>query len=252
MKEGEMLILSNVSKAYGSSKNKVNALNKISLKINKGEFVIILGRSGSGKSTLISLIGGLEKPDRGDIFLNQINMTSLNQNQLAEIRRDGIAYIFQHFQLLNNFTVLENVMIPILIAKKDYEEYLKRAEIILKFLGLLGKQYDFPSELSGGQKQKVGIARALISKSDLILADEPTGDLDSKNSSMIFDFLYDLNKELDKIDEKVNWKPTIIVVTHDIKLIKRGMRIILLADGKIASDLVYDGDMSNLKQLYEI
>ena len=202
------------------------ALKNVSLNINKGEFVAIIGPSGSGKSTLMHVIGLLDKPTSGEVFLEGSEVHNLSEVAQAELRNKHIGFIFQIFNLLPRTSALENTEMPLIysgVARKEREE---KAIEALKVVGLGEKLYNKPSQLSGGQQQRVAIARALINNPSLILADEPTGNLDSKSGEEILSLLTDLNK-------KGN---TIVVVTHDLDIARRAQRIITIRDGEILSD----------------
>lgn len=218
--------LEKVSKIYEMGEEEFYALKDISLNINKGEFVAIIGPSGSGKSTLMHVIGLLDKPTSGEVFLEGEEVHNLSEIKQAELRNKHIGFIFQVFNLLPRTSALENVEIPLIysgIAKKERDQ---RAMKALETVGLKDKLQNKPSQLSGGQQQRVAIARALINNPSLILADEPTGNLDSKSGEEILSLLSKLNKEGN----------TIVVVTHDADIAKRARRIITIKDGKIISD----------------
>ena len=214
-----------VTKVYDDSVNKVKALDEIFLNIDEGEFIAIIGESGSGKSTLLSLIAGLDLPTIGNIFVNEQNYKDLSVEKLCEIRREEISVIYQFYNLLPTLTVKENIILPLLIAKKEVN-YGKVEELIKK-LNLTTKEDVLVTELSGGQKQKVAVARAIITKSSIVLADEPTGNLDSVSSIEVFNMLKNHNKEN---------KATIVIVTHNLELAKMCDRIITLKDGRIICD----------------
>ncbi len=232
-----LINLLNVSKSYGKGRTRVDAIKDITLEIDKGEFVVILGKSGSGKSTLLSLISGLEKPDRGLVEINNTRITELNENQLAIIRRHNIGFIFQHFHLINAMTALENTELPAVLAKTPKKERQSFALKLLELVGLSSRLTHYPEELSGGERQRTGIARSLINKPGIIIADEPTGDLDNEKGKEIVDLLYNLNQGIEV--EGINgWKPTIIMVTHDKSMIKDNMRVITLSDGEVLLDSI--------------
>ena len=214
-----------VTKVYDDSVNKVKALDEIFLNIDEGEFIAIIGESGSGKSTLLSLIAGLDLPTIGNIFVNEQNYKDLSVEKLCEIRREEISVIYQFYNLIPTLTVKENIILPLLIAKKEVN-YGKVEELIKK-LNLTTKEDVLVTELSGGQKQKVAVARAIITKSSIVLADEPTGNLDSVSSIEVFNMLKNHNKEN---------KATIVIVTHNLELAKMCDRIITLKDGRIICD----------------
>lgn len=219
-----VLELRNIVKTYVSGNTQFNALDGVSLKINAGEFVSITGPSGSGKSTLMHIIGLLDNPTSGEVLLNGRDISKLNESQLARIRNVTLGFVFQQFNLLAKTSSLENVTLPLLysdIAKSQREPLA--IEMLTK-VGLETKLKNTPSQLSGGQQQRVAIARALINDPKIILADEPTGNLDSKSGKDVMDLFHHLHR-----DEK----RTIILVTHDIELAKQADRIIIIKDGKV-------------------
>jgi len=218
-----MLEFKNVSKHFGS----IEALNNISLKIENGEFVIITGPSGSGKSTMMHIIGVLDRPSQGDIFLKNRSISTRSKSELAILRGKTIGFIFQQFNLFPTLSALENVALPMEIINESEDDALKRAEKLLVMLGLGDRMHHKPTELSGGQQQRVAIARALSNNPEVILADEPTGNLDSKTGAFVMDFLGKLHKEEGK---------TVILITHDLNLVKYAKRIIHIKDGSIIKD----------------
>ena len=221
----EILKVENISKIYGSNNNSVKALDNISFTINQGEFISIIGASGSGKSTLLHILGGIDKPTSGQVWLENINLANLTDNQLAGIRRSKIGIIYQFYNLIPTLTVEENITLPILLDHKNVNK--KRLDNILEILDIKDRRDFLPNQLSGGQQQRVAIGRSLIYSPSIILADEPTGNLDSKNSENIINLLKNLNKKL---------KQTIVIVTHNLEIAKQSDRIIELKDGKIISD----------------
>jgi putative ABC transport system ATP-binding protein len=206
----------------------VPAIRLISLRINKGEYVAIMGPSGSGKSTLMNIIGCLDTPTKGTYVLNGMQVNTLNDDKLAEIRNKEIGFVFQTFNLLPRFNVLENVMLPLVYAGYEKKERMQRALEVIRSVGLEERINHKPNELSGGQRQRVAIARALINNPSIILADEPTGNLDSKTSNEIMQLF-------DEIHQRGN---TIILVTHEEDIARHAQRIIRLRDGMIESDTV--------------
>jgi putative ABC transport system ATP-binding protein len=202
----------------------VNALRGVSLSVEEGEFVSIVGTSGSGKSTLLNLVGGLMKPTEGKIQVKGEDLTRMNENNLALFRRRYIGFVFQSFNLINALTAVENVELPLIFANVPSSQRESRVLSLLTNMGLEDRLDHTPSELSGGQQQRVSIARAIINNPEIILADEPTGNLDSKTSDEIMEVLYDLNKK----------GQTFLVVTHDMEVAHYGSRIIYLSDGKIS------------------
>jgi len=219
----------NVYKVYNPGRSsEFEALRNINLKIEKGESVAIMGPSGSGKSTLLHLIGCLDKPTKGKVFIDGIDISTLDENELARIRREKIGFVFQFFFLFPTLTALENVMLPMIFAGIPKRERIKRANYLLKLVGLEKFSHHYPQELSGGQRQKVAIARAIANNPQIILADEPTGNLDSKSGKEILDLLLRLNKEK---------KVTLIIVTHEKFIASRAKRIIFLKDGRIIREV---------------
>ena len=221
----EILKVENLSKVYSEGETKVIALNDVSFEIQRGEFVSIVGASGSGKSTLLHLMGGIDKPTNGKIFVEDTDLSKLDENKLTIFRRRQIGIIYQFYNLVPILTVKENIELPILLDNcKVDKEKLKE---IIEILKLEDRINHFPSQLSGGQQQRVAIARALITCPSIILADEPTGNLDSKNSNEVFSYLKYCNKK---------YAQTIIMVTHNEELAKQTDRVIKLEDGKIVLD----------------
>lgn len=219
-----ILEVKNLCRIYGKGENKVEALKNVTFNVEKGEFVAIVGESGSGKSTLLHLLGGLDKATSGEVFIDGENILNLNDNNLAIFRRRSIGFVFQFFNLVPILNVEENIKVPALLDnKKVDDEYF---EEILKILKLDKRRKHIPAELSGGQQQRVSIARSLINKPGIILADEPTGNLDSKTSKEIIELL--------KISSK-KYNQTLIVITHDLKIADKADRVITLEDGEIVS-----------------
>ncbi|MHA2501460.1 MAG: ABC transporter ATP-binding protein [Candidatus Kariarchaeaceae archaeon] len=246
-----LLDLQHVEKEYAQGSYRVQAIKNIDLVINKGEFLVILGRSGSGKSTLLSLLGGLEQPTKGTISLNGNDLAKYTEDELAILRRWEIGIIFQHFHLMEAMTAVENVELPMLIAGISKKERRPWAIELLKLVGLDGRETHYSNELSGGERQRVGIARALANKADLIIADEPTGDLDSHRGAEIIDLLYSINRKETAIESLKNgeWSPTVVMVTHDVGMLRKGMRVLTLSDGLIESDEIFDGDYEKFDPL---
>ncbi|MEM3041479.1 MAG: ABC transporter ATP-binding protein [Nitrososphaerota archaeon] len=221
--------VNDVFKKYFVGPVVVPALNGLTLKVKKGEFVAIMGPSGCGKSTLLNLIGALDKPTSGKILIDQVDISTLDQKDLANLRNQKIGFIFQSFNLVNRSTVFRNVELPILVKGLSRNEREHRVKEVLEVVALFDKAYRKPKELSGGEQQRVAIARAFVNKPSIILADEPTGNLDSKTGKAIIDFMKKLNKETGT---------TIIIVTHDPYIAKATDRIVYLRDGKIINEEV--------------
>ena len=230
-KQEPLIELRNIYKIYYMGDEEVHANDGISLSINKGEFVAIVGKSGSGKSTLMNIIGALDVPTEGEYFLGGEDVADMSDNELAEIRNRMIGFIFQQYNLIPKLTVQENVELPLLYAGVGAEERKERAVAALGRVGLADKQKNLPSQLSGGQQQRVSIARALAGNPSVILADEPTGALDSRTGHEVLGFLQQLNKE----------GSTVILITHDNSIAVKAKRIVRLQDGRI----IYDGDASD-------
>jgi putative ABC transport system ATP-binding protein len=216
-----------LKKTYILGKVPVNALQGVNLKVEKGDFVAILGPSGSGKSTLLNMIGALDKPTEGKVFINGVDVSTLNDNQLADLRR-SIGFVFQFFNLIPRFDAKGNVELPLSIAGLDKNERRKRAEELLETVGLEERMDHKPAELSGGERQRVAIARALASNPRFLLMDEPTGNIDSKTAKEIMGLVKRLNK-----DEGV----TIIMITHDQQLATQAKRIVKMLDGSIIKEI---------------
>ncbi len=230
--KGEVIIeLRDVWKTYRMGTNKVHALRGLNLKVKKGEFLSIMGPSGSGKSTAMNMVGCLDTPSKGKIFLSGKDISKLSESNLAQIRGRKIGFIFQKFNLINSMTAKENVELPLVFQSVSP---LKREKIAMKFLDLVGLRNRLnhtPNELSGGQQQRVAIARALSNSPEVILADEPTGNLDSQSGSTVMDFLKKLHKEQNT---------TVVLVTHDEKVASEAERTVFLKDGFIVDDLDVD------------
>ncbi|MFW5890533.1 MAG: ABC transporter ATP-binding protein [Marinilabiliaceae bacterium] len=220
--------LENLQKHYEVGTQIVKALNGVTLSIKKGEYVAVMGPSGSGKSTLMNLIGALDTPTIGNYILNGTNVSHLSDDQLAEIRNREIGFVFQTFNLLPRYTALDNVVLPLIYAGVSKDERNKLGEEALKNVGLADRMTHKPNELSGGQRQRVAVARALVNKPSLILADEPTGNLDSKTS-------VDIMRLIDEIHAAGN---TIVLVTHEEDIAQHAQRIIKLKDGVVESDVM--------------
>lgn len=219
----EFISLKDVLKQYDDGK--VTALNHIDLSVEKGSFVSIIGPSGSGKSTLLNMLGALDSPDSGEIVIDGINLS--RQKDLSDFRREKIGFVFQLHNLLPNLTVEENVEIPLVATDLSESEKKERALKYIEAVGLLDKKDAKPNKLSGGQRQRVAIARALVNNPSIILADEPTGSLDSKTGQMVLDILKNMH-------EKYN--VTLIIVTHDIEVARLAERTIVIKDGQIIED----------------
>ena len=222
-----VLKIENLSKSYALGKRKVQALSGVNLRVNKGEFVAIMGPSGSGKTTLLNVLGCLDKPTSGRVLLDEIDVAKLPETELYKIRRNKIGFVFQTFNLLPYLNAIENVELPMECTKKSKSERRRRASKLLEMVGLSGREGHRPQRLSAGEQQRVAIARALANDPAIILADEPTGNLDTKNKQEIVKLLASLN---------LNQGTTIIVVTHDGHVAAHTERMLLLKDGKIIKE----------------
>lgn len=221
----EILKVENLSKVYGKNQTKVLALDNVSFKVNKGEFVAIVGASGSGKSTLLHLIGGADRPTSGKVFIEGKNIYNLNDDELAIFRRRQIGLIYQFYNLIPILNVEENITLPLDLDNRDVNK--TKLDELIETLGLTKRRKHLPNELSGGQQQRTSIGRAMITNPAIILADEPTGNLDSKSSDEIVELLKKSNRD---------YKQTIIMITHNMEIAKVADRIIKIEDGKIVGE----------------
>jgi putative ABC transport system ATP-binding protein len=215
-----------VSKSFGEKENLNLVLDKVSLDIKKGEFVSLMGESGSGKSTLLYIIGGLDKPTSGNVIIDEKDINTLKEKEIAKFRRQDIGFVFQFYNLVQNLTVEENIMLPVVMDGKKEKDYKERLDKILKIVGLEEKRKSLPNQLSGGQQQRVSIARAVIMNPKVILADEPIGNLDTKTGMNIMQLFKDINQKYGK---------TIVQVTHSQEAANYGSKLVKLVDGRIES-----------------
>jgi len=227
MKNDFIIELRDVKKIYRMGNVFVNALNGVSLKVKRGEFLSVVGKSGSGKSTLVNQIGCIDTPTDGHVYLDGEDIANMSESELAQIRGRKIGFVFQVFNLMPTLTVYENVTLPLIFQGISQSEMDRRVGEVLKLVDLTDRKSHKPGELSGGQRQRVAIARALINNPEVVLADEPTGNLDSKTGNEIMDFLYKLNRRKEV---------TVILVTHDHDLAKLAERTVVLSDGKIIKE----------------
>lgn len=221
-----IIIVDNIHKSYLMGKEAVPALRGVSLDIQAGEFVCLMGPSGSGKTTLLNIIGGLDEPSRGHITIQGENLVALSENQLATLRLQKMGFVFQNYNLLANFTALENVEAPMVLNKVNRRGRKQKAQELLDKVGLGDRSHHYPSELSGGQQQRVAIARALANDPPILIGDEMTGDLDSETGFAIMRLITDLNKE----------GMTIVFVTHDPRMSEYAGRVVRLRDGKLLGE----------------
>ncbi len=224
-----LIEVKNAIKTYEMGEETFFALNDVSLSVEEGEFVAIMGASGSGKSTFMNMVGCLDKPNSGQYFLDGLDVFSLNHDELAEIRNLKMGFVFQGFNLISRKSAIDNVQIPMIYKGIDEETRIKRAHEVLKVVGLDKKENNMPNQMSGGQQQRVAIARAIVNDPPLILADEPTGNLDTKTSIDVMNFFVKMNNEMGK---------TIVLVTHEPDIAEFCKRIVKFKDGKIVSDEV--------------
>lgn len=221
----EILKVENLTKTYGSGENLVHAVDDVSFSVEKGEFVAIVGASGSGKSTLLHLIGGVDRPTSGKIFVDGNDISKMNDDKLAVFRRRQVGIVYQFYNLISILTVEENITLPCDLDGRGVDR--ERLEMILDSFGLRARRKHLPNQLSGGQQQRTSIARALINNPSLVLADEPTGNLDSKSSEEVMSMLKMCNQ---------NYGQTVIMITHNLDIAKQADRIITISDGKIVEE----------------
>lgn len=226
----KILEVTNLCKTYGKGDTMVKALDNVSFSVEKGEFVAIIGPSGSGKSTLLHILGGVDVPTKGSVVINQTDISNLDETALAIFRRSQIGLIYQFYNLIPILTVQENLTLPLLLDGRKPDE--KQISTLVKRLGLEHRLDHLPNQLSGGQQQRVSIGRALVNNPALMLADEPTGNLDSENSKEIISLLRQFNKDFNQ---------TVIIITHDEKIANSADRVITIEDGKITGDEVRIG-----------
>lgn len=235
-----LLEVNNLKKIYTTrfGGNQVQALSSVSFSVEQGEYVAIMGESGSGKTTLLNLLAMLDKPSSGEILLSGKNMSSIKDKEISKFRRENLGFVFQDFNLLDTFSLEDNIYLPLVLSRKNYSEMKKRLDPIAKKLSIDELLQKFPYEVSGGQKQRAAVARALITNPDIVLADEPTGSLDSKST----DHLLKLFKEINEDGQ------TILMVTHSVKAAATANRILFIKDGEVFNQ-IYRGSLSN-EELY--
>ncbi|MBF0713832.1 ABC transporter ATP-binding protein [Gemella sp. GH3] len=236
-----ILDVKNLKKVYTNKLggNSTTALKDVSFSINEEEYVAIMGESGSGKTTLLNIIATFDKGTSGTVDLKGVNLNSLKDKDLAEFRRNNLGFVFQDFNLLDNFSVRDNIVLPLVLAKKHHKEMLRKAERLAKSLGIFELLDKYPYQISGGQKQRVAIARALITNPKLLLADEPTGALDSKSTEQLLNVFDAINRA----------GQTIIMVTHSVKTASRASRVLFIKDGVVFHE-IYKGNSTN-NEMYQ-
>lgn len=236
-----LLNVNNLKKVYSTrlGGTQVQALSNVTFAVEQGEFVAIMGESGSGKTTLLNILAGLDKPTSGEVFLNMRNIVTLGEKEISAFRRDNLGFVFQDFNLLDTFSVQDNIFLPLVLSGKRYQEMKSRLEPIAAKLGIAELLQKFPYEISGGQKQRTAIARALITKPQLILADEPTGALDSRSAGQIMEIFSGINRD----------GQTILMVTHSIKAASCARRVLFIKDGQVFHQL-YKGSGTD-EEMYQ-
>ena len=236
-----ILEVRNLKKIYTTrfGGNQVQALADLNFSVEKGEYVAIMGESGSGKTTLLNILAALDKPTAGEVLLNNKNIVTLGEREISKFRRENLGFVFQDFNLLDTFSLQDNIFLPLVLSGKKYPEMARRLEPIAASLGIEKLLKKFPYEVSGGQKQRAAVARALITKPQLILADEPTGALDSRSADELLDLFHEINEN----------GQTILMVTHSIKAASTAKRVLFIKDGEVFHQL-YRGNLSN-EQMYQ-
>ena len=232
----EVLKVNNIEKYYGNKSNITKAINNISFTVEEGEFIGVMGASGSGKTTLLNCISTIDRVSSGHIFINNNDITKLNSKKIAKFRREELGFVFQDFNLLDTLTCYENIALALTISRVNHKDIEMRVKEVANKLGIIEILNKYPYEVSGGQKQRVACARAIITKPSLVLADEPTGALDSKSAKMLLESLDQLNTELNA---------TIMMVTHDAFTASYADRILFIKDGKIFNELIKGNDSRN-------
>lgn len=236
-----LLEVSNLKKIYTTrfGGNPVQALSNVSFSVEKGEYAAIMGESGAGKTTLLNILASLDKPTSGEVLLNGKDITSINEKEISAFRRDNLGFVFQDFNLLDTFSVRDNIFLPLVLAGKPHDEMNERLKPVAGRLGINDILDKYPYEISGGQKQRAAIARALITKPQLVLADEPTGSLDSRSSDQLLNLFGEINDD----------GQTILMVTHSAKAASHAKRVLFIKDGEVYHQL-YRGSMSN-EEMYQ-
>ncbi len=236
-----LLNVTNLKKVYSTrlGGTQVQALESVSFSVEQGEFVAIMGESGSGKTTLLNILAGLDKPTSGEVFLNMRSIVSMGEKEISAFRRDNLGFVFQDFNLLDTFSVQDNIFLPLVLSGKKFADMRSRLDPIARKLGITDILQKFPYEISGGQKQRTAIARAIITQPQLILADEPTGALDSRSAGQIMDIFTGINLD----------GQTVLMVTHSIQAASRAGRVLFIKDGQVFHQLYRGGQAS--EQFYQ-
>ncbi|AYD39393.1 ABC transporter ATP-binding protein [Clostridium fermenticellae] len=237
----KLLEVNNLKKIYSSrfGGNQVKALSNVTFSVEKGEYVAIMGESGSGKTTLLNILASLDKPTSGEVLLQGKNIVTIKEKEITAFRRKNLGFVFQDFNLLDTFSLKDNIFLPLVLSRKSYEEMSEKLKPITKKLGIENILEKFPYEVSGGQKQRAAVARALITDPELILADEPTGALDSKSTDQLLELFSEINND----------GQTIVMVTHSTKAASHAGRVLFIKDGEVFHQL-YRGSMSN-EEMFE-
>ncbi len=222
----KIIEIKDICKSFGEKDNRTQVLKNVSLSVGKGEFISLMGASGSGKSTLLYLLGGLDIPDSGEIILDGRDISKMRDRELSKLRREGMGFVFQFFNLVQNLTVEDNILLPLVMDGRSPKKYREKLDNILETVGLFDKRKSYPNQLSGGQQQRCAIARAVIYEPKILLADEPTGNLDSKSGAEIMELFSRINKKKGI---------TILMVTHSAECAAYSDKVINLSDGKISS-----------------
>jgi putative ABC transport system ATP-binding protein len=236
-----LLTVNNLKKTYQNrfGGNQVQALKNVSFTVEEGEYIAIMGESGSGKTTLLNLLASLDRPTSGDVIISGNNLSHLKESQLTDFRREHLGFVFQDFNLLDNFSIQDNIFLPLVLARCPYEEMAKKLQPIAKKLGIDDLLQKYPYEISGGQKQRAAVARALITAPDIILADEPTGALDSKSTEQLLSMFSKINED----------GQTVLMVTHSTSAASHAGRVLFIKDGEVFHQL-YRGNLNN-EQMYQ-
>lgn len=236
-----LLTVNSLGKIYSPrlGGNRVTALNNVTFSVERGEYVAIMGESGSGKTTLLNILAALDKPTSGEVVLENKALSAIGEKELAAFRRDNLGFVFQDFNLLDTFTVKDNIFLPLVLAKKDYKEMEKRIKPIAEKLGIIDILDKYPYEISGGQKQRTAVARAIITEPKIILADEPTGALDSRSTESLLDVFAQINSE----------GQTILMVTHSVKAASKANRVLFIKDGELFHQIYRGGSTDD--ELYK-
>ena len=239
----KLLDVKNVKKTYTTrfGGNKVQALRNVSFSVEEGEYVAIMGESGSGKTTVLNILASLDKPTGGDVMLNGKSIVGIREKEIAEFRRNNLGFVFQDFNLLDTFSIQDNILLPLVLSKVPYEEMNKRLLPLAKQLGIEAILKKYPYEVSGGQKQRAAAARALITNPKLVLADEPTGALDSRSADQLLDMFSEINEE----------GQTILMVTHSARAASHAGRVLFIKDGEVYNQ-IYKGNMDSEELMHQI